>query len=59
MVAEDFLCIGWGGAICDKEDEDEERVVEDCCIDDDIVVGEAIGAFIFGLWVVLVLVNEG
>ena len=24
VVAEDFLCVGWGGAICDNEDEDEE-----------------------------------
>lgn len=50
MLADDFLCVGWGGAICDREEEDEERV-EDCCIDDDIVVGEAIGAFILVLGV--------
>lgn len=74
VVAEDFLCVGWGGAICDNEDEDEERdwcwvedMVEDCCIDDDIVVGEAIGAFIVRFLFLLlvfvclgvVLLNEG
>ena len=58
VVADDFLCFGWGGAMCDREDEEDERV-DDCCIDDDIVVGEAIGAFILDLCVVFWLETRG